>query len=111
MDEPDYRFTLANERTFLAWNRTALALVAGGLALTHLLPDGDPSPAQRAAGLALVVLCAGLVVASYRRWQDNDRAIRSEEPLPATRLPLLTAVTIAVTALAAVALSVVAGAG
>jgi putative membrane protein len=31
--EPDYRFTLANERTFLAWIRTALALLAGGVLL------------------------------------------------------------------------------
>ena len=30
-EEPDYRFTLANERTFLAWLRTALALIAGGV--------------------------------------------------------------------------------
>ena len=29
-EEPDYRFTLANERTFLAWVRTALGLLAGG---------------------------------------------------------------------------------
>lgn len=36
--EPDYRFTLANERTFLAWIRTALALIAGGVAVAQLLP-------------------------------------------------------------------------
>ena len=37
-EEPDYRFTLANERTFLAWIRTALALIAGGVALVQLVP-------------------------------------------------------------------------
>jgi uncharacterized membrane protein YidH (DUF202 family) len=36
--EPDYRFTLANERTFLAWIRTALALIAGGIAVAQLVP-------------------------------------------------------------------------
>ena len=36
--EPDVRFTLANERTFLAWNRTALALVVAGLGIVQLLP-------------------------------------------------------------------------
>jgi len=36
--EPDARFTFANERTFLAWNRTALALIAAGLAIVQLLP-------------------------------------------------------------------------
>jgi putative membrane protein len=38
MREPDYRFTLANERTFLAWIRTALALIAGGVAVVQLVP-------------------------------------------------------------------------
>ena len=37
--EPDARFSYANERTFLAWNRTALALIATGVAATQLLPD------------------------------------------------------------------------
>ena len=34
--EPDVRFSLANERTFLAWTRTALALIAGALAFRWL---------------------------------------------------------------------------
>ena len=34
--EPDYRFTLANERTFLAWIRTSLGLMAVGLAVAQL---------------------------------------------------------------------------
>ncbi len=37
--EPDVRFTYANERTYLAWNRTALALIATGAAATQLLPS------------------------------------------------------------------------
>ncbi len=40
-DPPDLRFVLANERTFLAWTRTALALIGAGLALTQL-PGGGP---------------------------------------------------------------------
>ena len=35
--DPDPRFTFANERTFLAWNRTALAFVAAGLAAAEFL--------------------------------------------------------------------------
>ena len=34
--EPDPRFTLANERTFLAWIRTALGLLAGGIGVLTL---------------------------------------------------------------------------
>ena len=40
--EPDPRFTLANERTFLAWIRTALALIAGGVALEALALTVEP---------------------------------------------------------------------
>ncbi|WP_031507791.1 YidH family protein, partial [Streptomyces megasporus] len=39
---PDYRFSLANERTFLAWIRTALALVGGGLAVNQFLTGIRP---------------------------------------------------------------------
>ena len=60
-DEPDYRFTLANERTFLAWVRTALALDAAGLAVLHLLPVLVLPGARELLGLALVGL--GAVVA------------------------------------------------
>ena len=37
--EPDYRFTLANERTFLAWERTALGLLAAAVAVVQLVPE------------------------------------------------------------------------
>ncbi len=36
--EPDYRFTLANERTFLAWQRTALGLLAAAVAVVQFVP-------------------------------------------------------------------------
>jgi len=52
--EPDYRFTLANERTFLAWQRTALGLLAAAVAVVHLVPDltipGAPRPRRLARG-------------------------------------------------------------
>jgi len=66
--EPVYRFTLATERTFLAWLRTALALDAAGLAVTHLLPDLAVPGAREAVGIALVGL--GAVVAVTARQQD-----------------------------------------
>jgi putative membrane protein len=42
--EPDYRFTLANERTFLAWQRTALGLLAAAVAAVQLLPEVGVTP-------------------------------------------------------------------
>jgi putative membrane protein len=81
-DEPDPRFLLANERTFLAWNRTGLALVGGGLAAGQLL-DFDSLIAELAVSLPPIALGAALALLSYRRWQANDRALRHGEPLPA----------------------------
>jgi putative membrane protein len=86
-DEPDYRFTLANERTFLAWLRTGLALLAGAVALTQLAPAlGD---ARWRAGVAVLLAATGTVLAAsaYRRWARVQRAMRRGEPLPMTRLP------------------------
>lgn len=84
---PDYRFTLANERTFLAWVRTGLALDAAGLAVLHLLPELVVPGAREALGLALVALAALVTVAGFRRWQAYQAAIERSEPLPATRFP------------------------
>ena len=96
--DPDYRFTLANERTFLAWIRTALALAAGGLAAVTVLEDFTG-----AEGLAVGLLALSFVTAatSYRRWALNEQAMRLDQPLPASRLPLVMAVAVAVVALVA----------
>jgi putative membrane protein len=85
--EPDYRFTLANERTFLAWIRTGLALLAAGVAVVQLVPDLTPVPLRLALGLALIVLALVLVSTSYRRWKRVDTAIRQGRPLPRAWMP------------------------
>lgn len=79
--EPDPRFTFANERTYLAWNRTGLALVGGGLAAGQLL-DFDSRGARLLASLPAVLLGALIIALSYRRWELNERAMRRNEPLP-----------------------------
>lgn len=88
--EPDYRFTLANERTFLAWQRTALGLVAAGVALEQFA--AAVLPGRLTAVLAVVVvLLGGLVgVLGLVGWQRTQRAMRAGEPLRPTRaIPLL----------------------
>lgn len=90
--EPDYRFSLANERTFLAWIRTALALEAAGLAVIQLLPPFRVAWGRELLGGALVVLGTVIAAVSYRRWEHNERALRTDAPLPASRLPLILAV-------------------
>ncbi|MXP20023.1 DUF202 domain-containing protein [Gordonia sp. HNM0687] len=82
-DEPDYRFTLANERTFLAWIRTALAMVAAGVAV-NAFDLGIPRAVQHLMAAALVflgILCAG---ASWSRWARAEYALRRGRPLPAS---------------------------
>jgi putative membrane protein len=94
--EPDPRFTFANERTFLAWSRTALALVVAGLAIVQLLPPFPGVPLGRhLLGVPLIALGAVLATASYAEWVHNQRALRRGEPLPHSVLPWILAATIA----------------
>jgi putative membrane protein len=100
--EPDPRFTFANERTFLAWSRTALALVVAGLGIVQLLPPFPGVPAGRhLLGLPLIALGAVLAVAAYAEWMRSQRAMRRGEPLPRSVLPWILAVTIAAIAVIA----------
>ena len=85
-DEPDYRFTLANERTFLAWVRTALGLLAGGVAVRQLVDPFDIANTTTALALISVGCSVVLVVGGYLRWVAVQRAIRRGEDLPAARL-------------------------
>ena len=97
-EDPDYRFTLANERTFLAWIRTALALSAGGLAALTLLDDVR---GEEFLGIGLLIISFLTAASSYRRWALNERAMRLDAPLPPSRLPLLMAIGVAIVALIA----------
>src|SRR5688500_9652711 len=83
---PDYRFTLANERTLLAWLRTALALIAGGVTVAAYAPDLGVPWGSSAVALTLVTIGLITALAGHRRWRANDEAIRSDAPLPVDRL-------------------------
>jgi putative membrane protein len=106
---PDYRFSLANERTFLAWVRTALGLVVAGLAIIQLLPPFAIPGGRHALGLPLIALGAIVAFTSYQRWERNERAIRTGTGLPPSTLPLLVAGGIAFFAGAAIVLAVLSG--
>jgi putative membrane protein len=100
-EEPDARFSFANERTFLAWIRTSLALLAAGVALDALeLPIGDST--QHALALVMVVLGLLCAVASWTRWARAERAMRHGEPLPSS--PFIALLTVGVLLVAAILL-------
>ena len=96
LPDPDYRFTLANERTFLAWFRTSLALIAGGVAVVQLVPEFAFPGARHALGVVLTIGGGALAVAALRRWQLVQEAMRREEDLPPTRIPAVLGIALVV---------------
>lgn len=96
---PDYRFSLANERTFLAWLRTALALIGGGFAVDQFLPELRWG---WRVGLAFALLATGMLCSfrAFSHWARCERAMRHGDDLPVTRFPALLSITLGVVALA-----------
>lgn len=85
MTRPDERFTLASERTFLAWLRTSLGLLAGGIAIVHLVPGFSTGWVRTALGLILIALAAAAPVIGLRRWMRVRAALESGAPMPESR--------------------------
>jgi putative membrane protein len=109
--EPDARFSYANERTFLAWIRTALGLITAGLAITELLPPFHFAGGRRLIGLPLIALGVAIGASSIHNWHANERAMRLGAPLPRSVLPAVTAVVVSLVAIAGLALVVFEGSG
>ena len=85
-EEPDPRFSLANERTFLAWIRTSLAFLAGGIAIEAFA--GAIFDVAVRKFLAVVLLLLGMLLSAGAtfRWLGEERSMRHKAPLP---LPLI----------------------
>jgi putative membrane protein len=84
--EPDYRMSLALERTYLAYLRTGLALLAAGVAVAGALPDAGAEELRRGLGVALVLVGGTVLAAARPRWVAVDRAMRQGEPLPLSQV-------------------------
>lgn len=104
-EEPDPRFSLANERTYLAWIRTAMALIAGGVALEAL---GLPLQPQIRLVASTLLVVIGMIVPmlAWSTWGTVERAIRNNAPLPSSRVSMPVGVGLTIVGLL-VALSVV----
>ncbi|WP_370185414.1 YidH family protein [Rhodococcus wratislaviensis] len=100
-EDPDPRFTLANERTYLAWIRTATALVASGLGLEAFAGD-LLAPAIRVAMAALLLVAGGVIaIAAFAHWISAERALRAGRTLP---VPVMAPVVAGVLVICAVVL-------
>lgn len=87
--EPDYRFTLANERTFLAWQRTSLGLLAAAVAIVQFVPQFGIPGARHVLGALLTILAMLAAGLGLRRWRQVDDAMRRGQPLPRQRAPVV----------------------
>ena len=108
---PDYRFSLANERTFLAWIRTALALIGGGFAVDQFLTDHLRHWVRVTLALALLAGGVACTLRAVNHWVRCERAMRRGADLPVSRFPAVMAMVIAVIAVAMVAVVVFGWAG
>jgi putative membrane protein len=99
-DTPDYRFSLANERTFLAWIRTGLALIAGGLACAQFLPPLPVTHLREIIAILLLVLGALVALRAVHHWAQTERAMRLGTDLPRSRFPAVLAIAVAIGAVA-----------
>lgn len=82
---PDYRFTLANERTFLAWIRTAVALMAGAVGIEQFSPQLSSDGLRFSISMLLLLAASTMGYLSWRRWRRNEHAMRLEKALTYTR--------------------------
>jgi putative membrane protein len=110
--EPDYRFTLANERTFLAWVRTSLALLAAAVALGHLVPGFGPDWVRKVAALVLALLAVLTAASGAIRWSRVQEALDRDRPMPRAKVSwLLSAALVAIALVVAVVILVQSGSG
>ena len=108
-EAPDYRFSLANERTFLAWIRTSLGFLAAGVGLDQLAPDFATPVIREVLALLLCLFAGGLAIYGYLRWLRNEKAMRLQEDLPYTHSLLIISAMLTIVAVIVMVLVLYAG--
>lgn len=106
--EPDYRMSLAAERTYLAYVRTGLALTAAGVAVAGALPHAGAETLRRVLGIVLVVIGGAMFALARPRWAAVTRAMQRGEPLPPPRLGLRMSLVLVLVSVAAIVVAILA---
>lgn len=106
-EEPDPRWSLANERTLLAYERTSVGLVVAGLAVAGSRSIADAPAWLAAIGLPLIALGGAVALLGRRRFINAQRAMRTGAPLPAPRVAALLPLGVAAVALGGLVLAAV----
>lgn len=104
--EPDPLYTLANERTYLAWLRLAVTLLAAAVAIDRLFLQ-RPWLGSEILALGLVAFAFGACAVGVHRWSATELALRARRPLPGFGVPVLGAMAIALVAAGVVVLVLV----
>jgi putative membrane protein len=100
--DPDPRFSLANERTFLAWVRTALGLIALGVAVATFVSTQETKGVSLLLAAVLLLLGGILAAGSWWRWLSVERAMRDGHGIPPSTLAPFLAVGIGVISVLAI---------
>jgi putative membrane protein len=100
--DPDPRFSLANERTFLAWVRTALGLIALGVAVATFVSTQETKGVSLLLAAVLVFLGGVLAAGSWWRWLSVERAMRDGHGIPPSTLAPFLAIGIGVISVLAI---------
>src|SRR5690606_38186072 len=106
---PDYRFSLGIERTFLAWIRTGLALIAGGMAVASFLPELRFPDVREALAVVLMIYGGAVPLRALNHWVKCERAMRLGEDLPESRFPAGLAISVVLGAVLLIAVVVAEG--
>ncbi|MCF8608832.1 DUF202 domain-containing protein [Gordonia sp. HY285] len=78
----DARFTLAAERTMLAWIRTALGLIAAGVAVLHVIGEFASPAVQTTLGIGLILLGIAAAAVGGQRWYQTTHALEEGGRMP-----------------------------
>jgi putative membrane protein len=90
----DYRMIFAAERTYLAYLRTSLALLAAGIAVVGALPHAGHEDVRRVMGAALVFAGLVTVVGARNRWKRVEAVMRTGGTLPRSAVDLVAVVAV-----------------